>query len=146
MMALVLDASMVAAWLLPEEHSQAAEDLIAGLDGPCPVPSLFWHEVRSILLIAERRGRIDAGEALTALGRMRRLPLEDAGAGADAHVMAIARTQALSAYDAAYLALALDRALPLATLDRKLAVAARHQGVAVLGPHGASATPPAEKP
>ncbi|RRH96690.1 PIN domain-containing protein [Mesorhizobium tamadayense] len=133
-MSLILDASIAAAWLLPEEHSQAAEALVGGLGGACPVPSLFWHEIRSILLVARRRGRIDGGDALAALGRLRRLPLEDAGPGADASVMALAEAHGLSAYDAVYLALALEQSLPLATLDRKLAAAAHGEGVVVLGP------------
>jgi predicted nucleic acid-binding protein len=40
----------------------------------------------------------------------------------------------LSAYDAAYLALALLEGLPLATLDRRLAEAARAEQVIVFGP------------
>jgi predicted nucleic acid-binding protein len=75
----VIDASIAAAWLLPEEDSDAAEALIAALSGRSPVPSLFWHEARNILIMAERRGRIVAGEAAAAMGRLRRLPLEDAG-------------------------------------------------------------------
>lgn len=34
----VLDASMVAAWILPEEFSEAAESVIATISDPCPVP------------------------------------------------------------------------------------------------------------
>lgn len=79
----VLDVSIAAAWLLLEEDSDAAEALVAGLSGRSPVPSLFWHEARNILAMAERRGRIVAGEAAAAMGRLRRLPLEDAGAGSD---------------------------------------------------------------
>lgn len=44
----------------------------------------------------------------------------------------IARANKLTAYDAAYLELALRRALPLATLDRDLARAARRNGVPLL--------------
>jgi predicted nucleic acid-binding protein len=134
----VLDASLIAAWLLPEEHSAAAEELIRRLTGMSPVPSLFWHEARSVLLTAERRGRIAAGEALAAMGRLRRLPLDDAGAGRDGPVLALAASHSLSAYDAAYLDLAVEHRLPLATLDRELAVAARTESVEVLGPlsHG----------
>lgn len=43
------------------------------------------------------------------------------------------RKYRLSAYDAAYLALALLEQLPLATLDRRLADAARAEGVDVFG-------------
>ncbi|MER8509649.1 type II toxin-antitoxin system VapC family toxin [Mesorhizobium sp. M0228] len=133
-MRLVLDASIAAAWLLPEEHSAVAETLVAGLTGRSPVPSLFWHEARSVVLMAERRSRIAAGEAATAMARLRRLPLEDAGGGSDGAVLALAAAHGLSAYDAAYLALAIETELPLATLDRKLAVAARGKGVHIFGP------------
>ena len=133
-MSAVVDASIAAAWLLPEEDSDAAEAVIMALSGRPPVPSLFWHEARNILVTAERRGRIVAGEPAAAMGRLRRLPLEDAGAGSDGAVLALAIAHGLSAYDAPYLALAQARGLPLATLDRKLAQAARREGVTLLGP------------
>jgi len=137
-MAFVIDASMAAAWLLPEEYSDAAEIVIASINAPCPVPSLFFFEIRNILTMAERRGRVSAGGALVNMERVRRLPLDDAGIGGDSFVLLLAANHALSAYDAAYLALALNRNVPLATLDRKLAAAARQEGVPVLGPfaHG----------
>lgn len=133
-MTLVVDASIAAAWLLPEKDSEAAETLIAALSGRSPVPWLFWHELRNILVMAERRGRIAAGEATHAMGRLRRLPLEDAGAGSDGAVLALAIAHRLTAYDATYLALAQERGLPLATLDQELAGAARQEGVQLLGP------------
>ena len=43
------------------------------------------------------------------------------GAGSDGAVLALAMAHGLTAYDAAYLALAQERSLPLATLDQKLA-------------------------
>lgn len=137
-MAFVLDASMAAAWLLPEEYSEAAEAVIARIDAPCPVPSLFFFEIRNILAMSERRGRISAGGALVNMERLRRLPLDDAGIGGDGYVLLLSANHTLSAYDAAYLALAVNRNISLATLDRKLASAARKEGVTVLGPfaHG----------
>ena len=133
-MTAVVDASLAAAWLLPEENSDAAEAVIMALSGRPPVPSLFWHEARNILLMAQRRGRIVAGEPVAAMGRLRRLSLEDAGAGSDGAVLALSIAHGLTAYDAAYLALAQERGLPLATLDQKLAQAARREGVRLLGP------------
>jgi predicted nucleic acid-binding protein len=134
-----MDASIAAAWLLPEQDSTVAEALIARLAGRPPVPSLFWHEARNIVLIADRRGRIVVGEA-AAMGRLRRLPLEDAGRGSDGAVFALAMAHGLTAYEAAYLVLAQERGMPLATLEEKLAVAARREGVALLGPLGSSAS------
>jgi len=92
-----------------------------------------------LVLMAERRGRIASGEAAAAMARLRRLPLEDAGGGSDGRVLDLATAHQLSAYDAAHLALALERGLPLATLDRKLAAATRARGATVLGPLEAEA-------
>jgi predicted nucleic acid-binding protein len=131
---LVVDASIAAAWLLHEKDSEAAETLIGAMARRSPVPSLFWHEVRNILVVAERRGRIVGGGAAVAMGRLRRLPLDDAGAGSDRAVLALASAHRLTAYDATYLALAQERGMPLATLDQKLAGAARKEGVPLLGP------------
>jgi predicted nucleic acid-binding protein len=130
----VVDVSVAAAWVLPDENDAAAEALLRRLPGAtAPVPSLFWHEARNVVLTAERRGLIATGEAIAAMSRLRRLPLEDAGPGRDGAVLALAARHQLSAYDASYLALAVDSTLPLATLDRRLATAARADGVEVLG-------------
>jgi predicted nucleic acid-binding protein len=133
-MSFVIDASMAAAWLLPEEYSDAAEIVIASITAPCPIPSLFWFEIRNILAMSERRGRIGNGGALLGMERICRLPLDDAGIGGDGSILLLAAGHALSAYDATYLALASNRGVAIATLDRKLAAAARKEGIAVLGP------------
>lgn len=88
--------------------------------------------------MSERRGRVSSGGALVNMERVRRLPLDDAGIGGDSYVLLLSATHGLSAYDATYLALSVNRSAPLATLDRKLAAAARKEGVTVLGPfaHG----------
>jgi predicted nucleic acid-binding protein len=62
------------------------------------------------------------------------LPLRLVSRSEDSEVVRVARRHQLSAYDAAYLALALTEVLPLATLDRKLAAAARAEKAIVLGP------------
>lgn len=51
------------------------------------------------------------------------------GPGDDTAVVRLSRQHRLSAYDAAYLALALIEQVPLATLFRKLAAAARKEEV-----------------
>ena len=99
-------------------------------------PSLFWHEVRNLLLGAERRGRLPAGGAVAFMLRLRRLVISDVGAGSDWETFRIATKHSLSAYDANYLALAKANGHALATLDRRLAGAANAEGVTVLGPLG----------
>jgi len=98
------------------------------------MPSLFWLGIRNILTMSERRGRVRPGGALVDMERVRRLPLYDAGIGGDSSVLLLAASYTLSAYDAAYLARALNRCIPLARLDRELSAAARKEGVAVLSP------------
>ena len=134
-MGFVLDASIAAAWVLPDEEPVDTDELLARLaiDGAA-APSLFWYEMRNILIVATRKGRLPEGEAGQALARLRRLPIEtvDMTLSGDATAIDLAERRGLTAYDAAYLLLALERELPLATADKALARAARSEGVAVL--------------
>ena len=134
-MAFVVDASMAAAWFLPDEQNQAADRVLYDLiSAPGQVPSLFWFETRNLFLMSERRGRLRPGEASLSMTQLRGLPLRDQGAGGDQLVLMLAAKHALSGYDASYLALAVQMALPLATTDRRLAVAARLEAIQILGP------------
>ena len=134
-MSFVIDASVAGAWLLPDEESESSADLMARLaDEDALAPDLLRHEIRNIMLSAERRGRSDGDLVHVALARFSALPIELVSQDGDAEVVRVARHYRLSAYDAAYLALALLKNTPLATFDRKLADAARAEGVAVLGP------------
>lgn len=135
MKAFIVDASIAGAWLLPDEENALAEDAMARLaEDDAVAPDLLRHEIRSILLSAEKRGRISDDFVHSALARFRGLPLRLVGPGDDTEVVRLSRKYRLSAYDAAYLALALLEQLPLATLDRRLAEAARAEGVAIFGP------------
>ena len=134
-MALVVDASFAAAWFLPDEQNEAVDRVMAELaQNPGLAPSLFWFETRHLFLVAERRGRLRAGEAALSMTQLRLFPISDAGTGADRLIFALASRHGVSGYDASYLALAGAEKLPLATLDRKLAAAAAAESVAVLGP------------
>ena len=131
----VIDASLAASWFLPDEASPATDELLDRLvDEEAAAPSLFRHEMRNLMLVAHRRGRLSREKLDDVLTGLALLPIHDYGSGDDARVVALATKHGLTAYDAAYLALALERQMPLATLDRALATAARSQGVPLLGP------------
>lgn len=133
-MAFVIDASVAAAWLLPDEASQYADAAFARLpDDEVLVPGLFWLEMRNILLVCERRGRIDAANADRALDLLLALTIRPDHAADGALLMRLARRHTLSAYDAAYLELAVRQSLPLATLDAALGRAARAEGLVLVG-------------
>ncbi len=134
-MSVVIDASMAIAWLMPDERTEASTRVLRLLSSTQGlVPTIFRHEIRNILLISERRQRISRTEVDEILGRLDEPSLQDCGPGDDANVVQLARAHHLTAYDAAYLALALAVGSSLATLDQALAVAARTCNVAVLGP------------
>jgi predicted nucleic acid-binding protein len=134
-MAFVLDASIAASWFLPDEQSDITERLIMDLaNAPGLVPSLFWFEIRNLFIMAQRRGRLAPGAALSATQQLRALPLTDGGPGADSIIIDIALRHGLSGYDASYIALAMVSSLPLATLDQKMAAVARGEGIAIVGP------------
>ncbi len=134
-MAFVVDASLAAAWFLPDEASAASTALARRAAGePCRVPSLFLHEMRNLLLLAHRRGRLAEDTLFDLIDKLGQMHWRDRGPGDGAQIARLAIQHSLTAYDAAYLALALSERLPLATLDKKLAAAARAEQVALLGP------------
>jgi predicted nucleic acid-binding protein len=129
-MAFVVDASVVAAWFLPDEISDVAEKALEKLETEDAIaPDLLSHELRNILLSAERRKRIDQDAVFSILLRFTSLPLTLAIGGDHVAIMRLAKKHSLSAYDAAYLALAVSRSVPLATNDKKLAAAAAAENV-----------------
>ena len=131
-MAFVPDASVAAAWVLPDEDAAIADAALDRLgQETAKVPGLFWHELRNLLLGAERRGRIDGGYADAPMARLRRLRIVCPDETEDEReVMALVRGHRLSAYDASYLALAMRGGCALASLDRRLNEAAAAEGVA----------------
>ena len=132
-MAIVLDVSIAATWCFPDEQAEVADralDELARLGGV--VPGLFRYEIRNVLVVNERRGRIDQAGSTRFLSRLRDLQLLQDDAHDEDTVMALARKHGLSAYDAAYLETALRRGDSLATLDRNLANAAAAEGVVLI--------------
>ena len=100
------------------------------------VPALWPFEVASVLSTAERRGRMDAAAQTAFLERLRLLPIAVEHRPATwlaQQILPLARTYKISAYDAAYLELAIREGLPLATLDDDLRRAACRAGVAPVG-------------
>ncbi|MGI8603353.1 MAG: type II toxin-antitoxin system VapC family toxin [Verrucomicrobiales bacterium] len=129
----VLDASVAAAWVLEDEQSNLADQIIDSLATKTAVaPHLWALETSNILLVAERRGRIDSGkrklmiEAIRDLGVIEEPQPQRITFGA---VQDLAAKHLLSSYDASYLELAVRLGLPLATLDQPLRKAAMQENV-----------------
>ena len=98
------------------------------------VPGLWHLEVANVLLQAEKRGRITAGDVTMRLDLIAALPIttdSETTARAWREILALARAEGLTTYDATYLELAIRRGLPLVTRDEALIAAAKRSGVAV---------------
>jgi len=133
-MGFILDASVSACWALDdEEHTIADAALDRANTDEILVPSLWWFEIRNILIVAERRKRLTVVKTNAFLGSMRRLRISMDRAPEEADVILLARRHGLTIYDSSYLELAMRTAVPLATLDKKLAAAAKSEGVHLIG-------------
>jgi len=133
----VLDGSFALAWVLPDETSPDADRFVdrLTLHDVLWVPTLWWYEVSNGLAMAQRRRRLAEVDRFRAIALLAKLPIRteaQVGAMAIRRLSALALTTGLSAYDAAYLDLAVQKGIGLATGDRQLREKARHAGVAVV--------------
>jgi predicted nucleic acid-binding protein len=132
---IVVDCSVAAAWALASESgewTQAARTAVER-DGMV-VPWLFWFEIRNILIVNERRGRIDVADAERFIRELPKLIAYVDEEPDGSAVMAMARSHRLTVYDAAYIELARRRELTLCTLDQELITAAPKSGVTLWSP------------
>jgi predicted nucleic acid-binding protein len=129
----VLDCSITATWLFEDEVSPYAEavlDALAG-DHEALAPFIWPLEVSNVLLVGERRGRITEAQSTAFWEALKTMPItvDERPPMMSSHaIIALGREHELSAYDAAYLELAVRNAAPIATLDDKLTDAARTSG------------------
>jgi predicted nucleic acid-binding protein len=133
----VLDASIVLTWCFPDEEAQKAEKIserIAVGDKPA-VPAFWRHEVLNALMVGEKRKRLTSELIQAFLKDLERLPAEidTPAAGTVFHsTQALCRKHGLTAYDAAYLELAIRHRIALATADAALERAARAEGIEIV--------------
>ena len=119
---IVLDASLALGWFLePSSRSAAALRYVEDHGGM--VPANFQSEVVHGLLRAERRDRIDQRTCAAVLTALLDLSLQTQSPD-PMHIIKVAREHSLTGYDAAYLAVAIEHSLPLATADAALERAA----------------------
>lgn len=132
---LVIDSSIAIAWCFPDEQDAYSQSVLDALAvEPAMVPDLWRLEVANTLLVGERRKRSTQANTVQWMAFFASLPItvdEETHLHAFGDTTALGRSHNLSAYDAAYLELALRRGMPLATLDDKLKAAANAVGVSL---------------
>lgn len=135
MSSFVLDCSVTMAWCFPDEHNDKAEQVLRHLtQTKALVPEIWALEVNNVLHIAERKKRITPTQSNTFIHLLNGLPIE-IGKGLNErpslYLLDITRQFNISAYDAAYLELALRQSIPLASFDQLLCSSAKKAGIAL---------------
>ena len=132
----VLDASVTMAWCFEDEADAYADSVLQRLQKDRAIVPVLWTlEVSNVLLMAERKGRLQEADSTYFLAILSQLPItiealsDFSLSRASLH---LGRTYHLSAYDAAYLDLANRHGLKLATRDGRLQEAAKRCGVGLI--------------
>jgi len=126
----VVDASALAALLFGEPEAERVAERLEG--ATLFAPSLIRYELASVCA-KKRQVYPDQGDALlAALDLYPQLGVVEAEIPA-AELARFAGDADVTAYDAAYLWVAMHADIPLLTLDRKLATAAGRAGVRPVG-------------
>lgn len=134
----VLDASVTLCWCFENQatkYPEAIFEMLAGGD-EAVVPFIWPLEVANVLVTAERRKDLKPAQVTNFTEELSAWPIQVDTLGLDRafqQILSAARIYRISAYDAAYLELAIREGLPLATLDNDLRKAARAAGVNVAG-------------
>jgi predicted nucleic acid-binding protein len=121
---IVIDASVALAWCFPDEASDYADSVLLALDEQTAiVPAIWAVEIANAVLVGERRKRIRQTEIrrfVDLLGDLNVVEDRQSFAETLSNLLPPAREYHLSAYDAAYLDVAVRHGIPLATLDYAL--------------------------
>lgn len=133
MPAIVVDCgAFMACVLLDEEPPKGLPERLG--EAEFAVPAIWPIEVANALLMALRKKRADEAAMQIIRRSLKARSIEVEPGRVDlalSSTLALAAEYKLTAYDAAYLELALRRDLPLATLDSDLRRAAKKAGVAL---------------
>jgi predicted nucleic acid-binding protein len=125
---IVIDASIAAGWLLPDEAGSL--EILAQLDvDQAFVPSIFRVEVCNLLNMAVKRQRISLAAAIEQMELISQLQIQTIVDFSAETVLNIAARNQLTAYDATYLVLALEMRAILSSRDKKLLAAAYAEGL-----------------
>lgn len=134
---LILDCSIVMAWCFADEatpETRAVQDRM--IAETAVVPAHWFLEVSNVFAMCEKRKRITATDSDQFLDLLLAfdIQVDDETAGRSfKHLLPLCRKHGLTSYDAAYLDLAMQTQLPLASLDDALRKAAIAEGLTVLG-------------
>jgi predicted nucleic acid-binding protein len=134
----IVDASLTLGWYLKDEDDRAYNlEVLAGLNAnEALVPFLWTYEVANGLVMAHRRKRLAESDITTILESLKALPISVDSPDADSimKLPKLALKHQLTAYDSAYIELALRLKLPIATKDAAMKRAMSSCGIETVRP------------
>ncbi len=130
---MIVDSSVALSWAFADEKTAVSQALFAqaAQDG-VDVPAIWPFEVANKLDIGIRKGRLTPAEMQKVLTAFLLLNVHVHAAVPLSLLVASAARFGLTAYDAAFVELALVQSQPLATFDQKMRAAALAAGVTVI--------------
>lgn len=137
MAAVVIDASIASAWCFPDEqtdYTRAVFQAVSSSAVDSVAPRLWAYEIRNSVLMGIRRGRISKPDGEQFLLSLNELNVRLSEPASYDDVFSLAQQHGLTVYDAAYLDIAMQERLPLASLDGQLVRAAQKVGIQLFQP------------
>ena len=132
----VVDNSVVMTWCFQDEVNHYADAVLDSLtEFVAIVPAIWPLEVVNVLLVAERKQRLQEADSVRLITLLSQLPILVDRSWPERLMkdfLTIGRAYNLSSYDTAYLELAMRQGLPMATLDRRMIEAARQIDIPIL--------------
>ena len=115
----VVDASVAAKWVVAEEHS-AGSALLLGCE-EIHAPEHWLAEAVNVLWSKVLKGDLERGDAEERMIALMRAPVIGTPiAGLMSRAFAISVEHAVTIYDSLYVALAVERGIPVVTADARL--------------------------
>ena len=132
----VVDCSITLPWFLEDERTRFTDQVLNAIHQvEYWAPSVWRLEMLNGLLMAERRKRIDRARRIESIDQVTRLNVRlDPALPNVTAIGALAERHGLTAYDAAYLELAVRQNFGVVTQDRDLVRAADAEGLPVQAP------------
>lgn len=132
----VLDTSVTVSWCFEDESSKKCDEILERLlKNTAYVPTLWHLEVGNVLIMAEKKNRINYSRIAEFLSLLSKLDIvvdaETSNKGFH-EVFYLSYSEKLTTYDASYLELAMRLGLPLATRDNELMRVAKKIGVKLM--------------
>ena len=134
MNACILDCSVAASSFLSEENANLANKLYSEMEKGLTiwVPSIWWYELNNVLIVALKHKRITELQVMDIIALFQSMPIfidDNFSLDVFKTIHSFGKKYNLSAYDSAYLELAIRKKAALASLDEKLVSSAKKEKV-----------------